>query len=253
MTPWRRTVDTWIHPQHDLYTIDPEYLDAVTAAGGIPALLPWIEADDEDERLARARIVLERFDGLMLSGGDDVDPEVYGRQPEGARDWVRQADDSDIALLRAALELGKPVLAICRGLQVANVALGGVLRQHVHGTSDWHQPALDTGDRVADAEEFLARRHPVGLEAGSTIATIFGGADHIDTNSLHHQAADDRATAPPLAVVGRAPDGMIEAMESADDRLVAVQWHPERMTEEGHLVLFEWLVRTAGAREAEPS
>ncbi len=249
VTPWRRTVDTWIHPDHDLYTVDPEYLDAVTAAGGLPALLPWIEADDEVDRLARARIVLERFDGLMLTGGNDVDPDYYGHEPDGARDWDRRADDSDAALLHVALEQHKPILAICRGLQVATVGLGGLLHQHIHGTSVWHRPPNDTSDRVADAEEFLARRHRVELVKSSTISWIYGGASHIQTNSLHHQAAVDDEDQP-LAVVGRSLDGMVEAMEWADKNLVAVQWHPERQTDEGHHVLFEWLVDSAARRLA---
>ncbi len=244
VTPWRRTLETWIHPQHDLYTIDPEYLDAITAAGGVPALLPWIEGDDDDSRLARARIVLQPFAALMLTGGDDVDPDCYGHEPDGARDWDRRADDSDIALLRAALEQGKPILAICRGLQVATAALGGTLLQHIHGTSAWHGLPNDTGDRVADAEELLSRRHRVDLEEGSTVSHIFDGAGHVTTNSLHHQAAADEDGLM-LKVVGRAPDGMIEAMEWADKNLVAVQWHPERITDEGHHLLFEWLVGMA--------
>ncbi len=245
VTPWRRTVDTWIDPQHDLYTVDPEYLDAITAAGGIPALLPWIEADDEDDRLARARLVMQRFDGLMLTGGDDVDPDYYGHEPDGARDWDRRADDSDTALLQVALAMSKPILAICRGLQVATVGLGGLLHQHIHGTSVWHRPPNDTGDREADAAEFLARRHRVELERGSLVSHIYGGAIHIETNSLHHQAAVDGSDCLPT-VVGRTLDGSVEAMEWADSNLVAVQWHPERITDEGHHVLFEWLVRSAG-------
>lgn len=237
LTPWRRTLATWVHPANDLYTIDPEYPDSVTAAGGIAAIIPWVSTDEQAGR------VMERFDALMLTGGDDVDPELYEQAPDGAQSWDCRADLSDSALLRAALDQDKPVLAICRGLQISNVALGGTLHQHMLGESKPHQPRLESGDTVADADEHLARRHSVSLTAGSLVAKVFGGASEISAGSLHHQSAGVLGNG--CVVTGTADDGVVEAMEHESGMLLAVQWHPERITTEGHHVLFDWLVDAA--------
>lgn len=238
LTPWRRTLDTWVHPENDLYTIDPEYPDSVTAAGGVAAIVPWVTTDEEADR------VMERFDALVLTGGDDVDPGLYDQAPDGAHGWDRRADLSDSALLRAALNQDKPVLAICRGLQISNVALGGTLHQHVLGGSASHRPRHQSDNALTDANEHLTRRHSVSLTAGSLLAKVFGGASEISTNSLHHQAADRLGQG--LVITGVADDGVIEAMEHESGRLLAVQWHPERITNEGHHVLFDWLIDAAG-------
>ncbi len=241
LTPWRRTLSTGVHPENDLYTVDPQYLDSVEAAGAHTVVFP--NSFDPDTAAERMR----PFDGLVLTGGSDVDPALYGAEPDGAVGWNRAGDESDRALLHAALAQGKPVLAICRGLQLANVALGGTLHQHISDRSEHHRSRQTVDDEspeahLAAADEHLARRHPVALTPGSLIAKLYDAAT-IDANSLHHQSADRIGRG--LAVTGTTPDGIVEAIEHESGLLLAVQWHPERITDEGHHVLFEWLVDSA--------
>ncbi len=239
ISPWRRPLATAVHPQNDLYTIDPEYLDGIERVGGHAALVGF--ADDVDDAIARLR----PFDGLMLSGGDDVDPARYGAIIDGAVDPNPATDSSDEAYLAAAFELGLPVLGICRGVQIINVALGGSLLQDIWGSSDVH-PARNAGPHAAaNAEEMLSRRHAVNLEAGSLIAELFG-SESIETNSLHHQAVDRLAD--DLRVTGRAEDGIVEVVEHRHQPLLGVQWHPERMPPGTHDQIFDWLVQAAGAQ-----
>ncbi len=231
ITPWRRTLATWVHPADDLYTINPDYLDGVERAGARAALVGHVASVDD------AKQVLERFDGLILSGGNDVDPQMYGAINTASIDPDRRADTSDIAYLQAAQSLALPVLAICRGLQILNVACGGTLHQEVWGRPA--HPARAAGpDPIAAADSFLANRHPVSLEPGSRTAALFR-SDEITTNSLHHQAPDEIGDG--LVVMGTAPDGTVEVLEHETAPIIGVQWHPERMLDEGHQVLFDWL------------
>lgn len=232
ITPWRRTLATWVHPADDLYTINPDYLDGVERAGSHGVLVGHVATVDEAKR------VLGRCDGLILSGGNDVDPSMYGASNTASIAPDRRADISDIACLHAARSLGLPVLAICRGAQILNVAFGGTLHQEVWGRPQ--HPARDEGGEAAvTADRFLANRHSVTLAPGSRIEALFG-CEQIDTNSLHHQAADQIGTA--LVVTGSASDGTVEVIEHETEPLIGVQWHPERMLDEGHQVLFDWLV-----------
>jgi putative glutamine amidotransferase len=237
ITPWRRTLETWVHPRSDLYTLDPEYVDAVEQAGGDAVILPHVHDPHTARRL------LARFDGLIVSGGDDVDPSFYGATNEHAENPDPIADRSDIELTLAAHELGMPLLAVCRGPQVLNVAFGGTLHQHVWGRGD-HPPKPDTGDALADADRFLAYRHRVRLEPGSIIAKIFD-REEIVTNSMHHQSVDQLGDG--IVVTGRAGDGVVEVIEHESGRFLGVQWHPERLADEGHRPLFDWLIAAARA------
>ena len=150
------------------------------------------------------------LDGLLLAGGTDIDPAMYGdpRQPEtGEPDSDR--DSVETVLLREALERDLPVLAICRGLQLMNAALGGTLVQHIEGHRHPNQP---------DA-------HPITIASHSRLRSILG-VDEFVVNSRHHQCADRVASG--LVVVARAPDNVVEALEFPGKRFVlAVQWHPE--------------------------
>lgn len=238
ITPWRRTLPTFVHPKTDLYTLAPYYTDAVALAGGHSAVLP--AAADH----AAADSLMERFDGLILSGGSDLDPALYDQDNTASFGPDRSADESDARLMSAAMEQGKPVLGICRGAQMANVALGGSLHQNIWDSSEIHAARASTDDPIADAELFLARRHAVDLEPGSTIAKLFDSSS-IEANSLHHQAIDRVADG--LEVVGRADDGIVEAVEHTDHPLIAVQWHPERLAD--HHPLFEWLVAEASTNQ----
>ncbi len=238
ITPWRRTLRTWVHPRDDLYTINPDYLDGVAAVGGRPALVGHaIDVDD-------AKQTLERFDGLLLSGGNDVHPSLYGEDSNGSVEPDIVSDRSDLAYLDAARSLGMPVLGICKGLQIINVGFGGTLHQDIWTPEGNHPPRPDhpiEANAVQAADAFLSNRHEVTLTEGSLIAEIVR-ASSLTTNSLHHQAADRVGNE--LLVTGRADDDTIEVLEHPDGRLLAVQWHPERMNESGW-PLFRWLVEAA--------
>jgi putative glutamine amidotransferase len=194
------------------------YLDAVIRAGGEPVTLAprSLEPGQAEELLAR-------FDGLLLIGGADVDPALYGQDPHHRTYGVdRRNDEFEIALCRAAASLELPTLAICRGMQVANVAFGGTLHQHLADLD----PAVDV---VHGPQGFPSPpegvEHPIDLEAGSLLAKALEGQPTPPAISYHHQAVDrlgDGFT--PTAWAG---DGHVEAMERAQGWFVCLQWHPE--------------------------
>ena len=194
--------------------LNAAYVDAVSRAGGLPLIAPPTDPDAAPELVASVN-------GLLLTGGEDVDPTWYGAAAHSRLGRVTAIRDGwEIALTRAAAARRLPVFAVCRGIQVLNVALGGTLLQDI--PSDWpgalrHEQEEGRGDRT----------HPVRLAAGSRLATILGRDPMV--NSMHHQAIDTGATA--LTVVGTSPDGIIEAVESADAGwwAVGVQWHPEEL------------------------
>ena len=166
--------------------------------------------------------VAARVDALVLTGGTDVDPALYGEEPHPTVRVDRARDDRELALLAAALERGLPVLAICRGLQLLNVHLGGTLHQHLAA----HPVG---GDGV----------HEVRFAAGSTLRGVYG--PRCPVNSLHHQAV--AAPGAGLACVGHAPDGVVEAVELTGRPVIGVQWHPEQLNRAEPV--FAWLVSAA--------
>jgi putative glutamine amidotransferase len=159
---------------------------------------------------------LERFDGLLLMGGGDVDPARYGehRRPEVVG-VSSTRDEFEISLVRAAVDAGIPTLAICRGMQVVNVALGGSLRQHLDDGGTVRHRELDDG--------YATRT--VRLEKGSRVATATD-VERVETACSHHQAV--KRLAEGLIPVAWADDGLVEAVELRDGWIVGVQWHPER-------------------------
>jgi gamma-glutamyl-gamma-aminobutyrate hydrolase PuuD len=196
----------WDQPS-DLLPIG--YADAVVTAGGIPLLLPPIEP-------GRAAATVQTLDGLVLSGGADVNPERYGAQPHRQNGPIRHDRDNwEIGLVHAALGRDIPILAICRGIQVLNVALGGDLIQHlpdVVGNSDHCQAVGKMG------------RHDVRLAATSIVGGILGAGASVATH--HHQAIDCLGSG--IVPTGWAADDTIEAVERAGSTwVVGVQWHPE--------------------------
>lgn len=225
ITAWRRVLDTHYGPER-LQTLAAYYGEAIADAGMTPLIIP--NGQDPDEAAALVSVL----DGLVLSGGDDVDPERYGAEPESSRGVDPDVDRFEIALVEAAREQGKPILAICRGLQLVNVALGGTLNQEVTAAGTPHEPI----EKDSDPDEVNARRHTVVFEPGSLMAQIYGGLE-AKVNSLHHQGIRD--IAPDLMVEGRTEDGQVEAARcSGDWWVVGVQWHPERMDGE-HRRIFE--------------
>ena len=201
------------------------YATCTAQVGGLPVLL----GPDADPVA-----VVERLDGLVLTGGADVDPSAYGAQraPEVVK-TEPERDAYELALFHAAVAAGLPVLAICRGCQLVNVAMGGTLVQHL---------ATEVRHSAWDGEPH-ALVHEVDLVPGSLVAQVYG-ATRIPVNSLHHQAVDRPGNG--VTVTARAPDGTAEAVEVAGLALLAVQWHPELLAAQPDPA-FSWLV--AACRE----
>lgn len=204
------------------------YFDAVTKAGGIAVLLPPQPVDAQI-----ASRVLDGLDGVIITGGKDVDPARYGQEPHPTTDAPRRDRDAwEDALLAAAIERGMPFLGICRGAQVLNVARGGTLIQHlpdVIGTTRYN-----LGGGVFSENEVV-------VEPATTLSGLLG--ESLAVKSYHHQAIDDLGEG--LVVSARSDDGVIQAVELAGVPFgVAVQWHPEEDAAEDAR-LFEGLVRAA--------
>jgi putative glutamine amidotransferase len=194
------------------------YTDAIVAAGGVPFIIPVVE----DEEVLRA--LFERLDGLLISGGGDIDPSRYGEAPLpglGTTDPLR--DNVEIPLARWAIEEGKPLLGICRGVQVINVTLGGTLYQDIPSQ-------IKTGlvhDSSFTRQDWTYMAHDLRLDPDSKLAQIFGTTS-FSTNSLHHQSLKDLGQG--IRAVGWAPDGVVEAVEGNNGHfLVGVQCHPEAL------------------------
>ncbi len=212
-------------------TIFGNYGDCIERAGGV---VRWVRPGDD------IAAVLGGIDALLLSGGADIHPGHYGEAPQPKTvlsEGSCQRDALEFPLLRAALERNLPVLAICRGMQLLNVALGGTLHQHIdhHGEQPGGHPTF----------------HEVRFDPASRLAAMLGIADSIETNSLHHQALN--AIAPGLEVVAFSHDGIVEAVESTQHRWVfGIQCHPERSWETALELdsLFTALVAAAGANIA---
>lgn len=191
------------------------YVDAISRAGGLALLVapdPEVTAHPDD--------LLERLDALVLSGGSDIDPAAYGAEPHPeTRGMVPERDAFEIALTRRAVEIDMPVLGICRGMQILNVAFGGTLLQHLPDVF-----GHENHRRVAGS--FENADHDVRLQADSLAAQAAGELVHI-TKSHHHQGVD--AIGEGLVVTGRSTlDNLVEAIEMPDRRFVlGVQWHPE--------------------------
>jgi len=192
------------------------YTDAVRSAGMRPYILPVLDPRDADA-------MLEGMQGLVLTGGEDVDPRHFDTAPHAALGEVHAKRDAfELALVRAARERRLPTLAICRGIQIANVALGGTLVQDI--ASEWPNALEHDCGRPRDR-----RVHEIRVQPGSRLAVALG-AEVLKINSMHHQAVARLGEG--LTAVAHAPDGIIEGAEwTADDWwMVGAQWHPEELT-----------------------
>ncbi len=201
----------WAFWDQAAHLVADSYVACVQRAGAIAILLPV------DPRAPVQ--VLDRIDGLLLIGGADIDPESYGVAPEPATESTYpERDRFELAMLHGALGRELPVLAICRGMQLLNVALGGTLEQDLVAPDGTHPHRRVVGS-------FEGNEHEVALEPGSLAERAAGERLHV-ARCHHHQAVADLGQG--LRVTGRANDGVIEAIETADGRWVlGVQWHPE--------------------------
>lgn len=205
------------------------YVDSVERAGGVPFLLPIITSKE----MIKAQV--KEMDALVFSGGQDVDPSFYGEEPSPFLETVfLKRDHYEFAALRAALDLQKPILAICRGMQLINVAFGGTLYQDIsyhfpgptilhHQKNSWEKPS-----------------HEVTIVPNTHLYSLVQ-TPSLPTNSIHHQAIKDLATG--FQISARSSDGVIEAVERPG--ILCVQWHPEIMAAESPPMqaLFDDLVR----------
>jgi putative glutamine amidotransferase len=228
ITPWRRALPTYLGERTMLDALDPAYSDGIARAGGLPLVVPRPPDGDPAE-------LLELADGVLLSGGGDVDPSAYGAPDAGGNaDMDPAADAWELGLVHAARERRLPVLGICRGAQILAVAAGGRLVQRLPPEAAHREMGGLTPD------EILAERHPVDVEPGSALADALG-LTRVDVNTIHHHAIADPGS---LRVSARAAGGLIEGVEPADGwPAIGVQWHPEKMSEPVQHRLFDWLIR----------
>jgi len=207
------------------------YVEALKRAGAVPVLIPP-QPENATEAVAG-------LDGILLAGGDDCDPTVYGEEPHPTCEPMDpRRQQNDLALARAAHELGVPTLGICLGVQIMNVAAGGTLIQHI-------ESEIEHASSPADR-----KRHDIQIHDQTYLATLVGAGSH-NVNSSHHQAI--RTLGQGLRVTALAPDGIIEGLEDpAHPFYVGVQWHPEDMNGESSASsLFTAFVKAAARRAAE--
>ena len=224
--------DTFDHGTFRRYALSNTYVNAVRTAGGVPVILPPGESD--------LQAVLDLVDGLIFSGGSDLDPAIYGETDihETTYGIDPERDTYELALMSLAYRQDKPFLGICRGIQTMNVALGGTLIQDVPSA---------IGPEVEHRQQVLGKSttdtsHTVTITEGTTLARLIGGTS-VETNSYHHQAVG--MPAPGVEVIATAADGVIEAIIAPDRHFaLGVQWHPEMLAagHDEHLALFRALV-----------
>jgi gamma-glutamyl-gamma-aminobutyrate hydrolase PuuD len=219
-----------IRKNRETYYLNRSYVLAVEAGGGIPIIIPPIED------LARVDSILKNIDGLLLTGGNDIKPEVYGAKKVHPKtdtlEWLRQ--DYELKLTKRALKLDIPILAICLGNQMLNVAAGGTLIQDISSQ-------VKTSIIHSQKENRNVLTHWVAIDKPSKLFKILK-KNKVQSNSFHHQAID--RVAPGFKVVARTEDGIIEAIESIDTKFrLGIQWHPEELIKyQLHLQLFKYLV-----------
>lgn len=224
-------ITTYARTEDDNFRVPCKYIDAIRRAGGIPLLLPVGETDVDG--------LLDPLDGLLLIGGGDVCPSLYqGEQHAAVYGTDEERDTFEIALAKSALARQLPLLGICRGIQVLNVALGGTLHEHLPD---------DFGEEVLHRlPPRVATQHPLQLAEDSRLAKLLGECQ-FTAASWHHQAIDTPGAG--LTPVAWAADGVIEAVEMPSHPwLIAVQWHPELTASEDPLQqrLFDQFVAASG-------
>lgn len=203
-------------PHHPIFSLNQVYVRAIEDSGGVALMLPPILSEDS------MREVFSRLDGIVFSGGGDINPSIYEEPPHSTL-WGL-SDDRDrveLKLARWAAHHEKPLLGICRGTQVLNIALGGTLIQDI--PSEVPDALEHSFDDATVARDYIA--HPVRVVEGSLLRKVLQ-SEIVPVNSWHHQAL--KRIAPDLKVVALAPDGIVEAVEIQAHRFaIGVQWHPE--------------------------
>ena len=210
------------------YGQNQSYVRAVEEAGGIPLLIPPQASIEE---------LFEILDGILFTGGGDLEPTLYDSEDRGSEGIDADRDQLEIGLAKRAAEAGKPMFGICRGQQVINVALGGGLLQ-------------DVGEHSQEEARHEVT-HQVEVAPGSRLAKLVGRL--VEVNTFHHQVVDPDRVGDGLKVSAFSADGrrFIEGLESEDGRILAVQWHPEELTDrEEARNLFKRLVDAAAERSA---
>ena len=220
--------------QTRIFYDNESYFDYVKAGGGIPVLAGTV-TEEEAEQIAGS------FDGLVVTGGGDCDPVLYGEENKHSEIVEHDIDMSDILLYKAFVKAGKPVLGICRGIQLINIAEGGSLIQDIPSEPE----------RYMEHNQRNLPDHPVGTTAhsctfvqGSVLHEIF--SDSHEVNTYHHQAI--RRLAEGFRASAYSTDGLIEGIEK--ENVTAVQWHPERLIhDEKHLRLMQWFIEQCSAHQ----
>ena len=222
--------------QLDSHYVGRAYTRAILDAGGLPMVLPA----PVDEPAALAETYLEQVDALVLSGGIDIAPAVYGGEWPPAQTPDPPRDAFEVELVRRAAATGVPVLGVCRGMQVINVALGGTLHRHVE-----HADIEPTREGTFEG----VRMHAIPLAPGSLVRRVLG-RDRVDVLCLHHQAPDRIGEG--LRIGARADDGIVEVVEGEEGFLLGVLWHPEHMLASAPLQgrLYRAVVEAATLRRA---
>ncbi len=221
------TTDFKVVDDEPSYSMDTVYAEAVTRYGGVPVYLPSLVLTEEGERALRSLVA--KVDGVLLPGGRDIDPAYYGETPhEELRPMSKRRTEAEFAVLRYALEMRKPLLAVCNGMQTLNVFFGGSLYQHLPSQLEG---AVEHGGGSV---------HEVRIARESRLGAVLG-VPKVWVESFHHQGI--RRLGKGLVAVGRSPDGLVEAVELAAAGgdapfFVGVQWHPEREEREVSRKLF---------------
>ncbi len=233
---------SWMEPiDSGEYSEDLQaYIDAVELVGAVPVVLPLFTRADQ------ARLAVHSIDALIMTGGEDIDPSYYGEKPSEYLEEVNQArDKSDIMLLNAALERDIPVLAICRGMQLLNVATGGSLLQDIPA-------AIGNTVEHRDSKQEDFAMHDLYIYENNILDDLLG-TDGYNVNSWHHLGIKELGKG--LKVVAKAEDGIIEAVVKTDQTFVlGVQFHPEWMLDEADIVsIFQTLVEQAEQQTLAPA
>ena len=210
------------HLPFDVYWVD--YAQGVIAAGGVPVILP-LSLDPAE--------IIPRLDGLLMSGGADIDPKRYGAEPEPELQSIEPArDEFELKILELVYERELPVAGICRGLQILNVHAGGSLYQDV--------PPHSVRDKAPST-----RVHDITTEKGSILEKLYG--EKLEVNSLHHQSI--KTLGKDFSASATSNDGIVEGIEHSQLPIVAVQWHPEMLDTRDSDPIFRWLVSKAEVRK----